>query len=146
VLLYFLHILKFIQISKIIKGNGKYENPSHGTGPAFGPRPGTVDPAQQPRRLGRPTPAALRHAPMSWSPRRACTRRCTRRWLGGDRPTTRSSRWARRGPQEGVGHGQVAGCSLRQRRGGEAEKRSDATEFPRRRRAPMVDDSVEVLL
>jgi hypothetical protein len=35
----------------------------------------------------------------------------------------RSSRQARRGPQEGAGHGEAAGRSSRQQRGGEAERR-----------------------
>jgi hypothetical protein len=57
-----------------------------------------------------------------------------------------SSRWARRGPREGVGHGEAVGCSPRLWRGGEAEKPFGAAAFPRWQRAPVVGSGLEVLL
>jgi hypothetical protein len=58
----------------------------------------------------------------------------------------RSSRQGRRGPQEGTEHGEAAGCSLRRQCGSEAEKQSGAAAFPRRWRASVVGNDLEVLL
>jgi hypothetical protein len=68
-------------------------------------------------------------APTLWS---LCSA-CAHRWLGGDWLTMRSSRQARRGPREGSGHGEVAGCSPSRWRNGEVEK-------TRRRRVPVDDE------